>query len=165
MDHMPLVAVFILFDFVVHNPDHQETKTNLAFLDVAVGYFRRLEMVTRGASCRSTIAEFADIARNHVLNPQRAKNGPTIRWSIQQGARTVQRDWLHIDRNLHGSDNGQNEPARAAAPTQCTSIDAAHALEYPLSGSQMEVTSLQVWRPVEPITIGVEVFLLSSKLM
>ncbi|RSM04486.1 hypothetical protein CEP52_006795 [Fusarium oligoseptatum] len=37
--HMPIAAMFILFDFVVYNPGHVETKKNLSFLDIAAGYF------------------------------------------------------------------------------------------------------------------------------
>ncbi|KAB8227139.1 uncharacterized protein BDW43DRAFT_317095 [Aspergillus alliaceus] len=33
---LPLAALFILFNFVIHNPTHPETRNNLSLLDVAV---------------------------------------------------------------------------------------------------------------------------------
>ncbi|KAL1636658.1 hypothetical protein SLS58_009712 [Diplodia intermedia] len=63
---MPLSALFILFDFVVHNPVHPETNSNLALLDVAGGHFSHLEYVSRGTLPASLVAEFAHIARQYV---------------------------------------------------------------------------------------------------
>jgi hypothetical protein len=68
---IPLSALFILFDFVVHNPSHPETSTNLALLDVAGGYFSRLEYATGGSLPSSILSDFAHIARQFVrdINP------------------------------------------------------------------------------------------------
>ncbi|OJD30283.1 fungal specific transcription factor domain containing protein [Diplodia corticola] len=63
---MPLSALFILFDFVVHNPVHPETNNNLALLDIAGGHFSHLECVSRGTLPASLVAEFAHIARQYV---------------------------------------------------------------------------------------------------
>lgn len=65
---MPIVATFILFDFAVYNPCHAETKTNLAFLDVAAGYFTRLELVciSRGGPPGANLGDFATIARQYI---------------------------------------------------------------------------------------------------
>lgn len=63
---MPLSALFILFDFVVHNPMHQETNSNLALLDMAGGHFSNFEYVSRGTLPASLAAEFAHIARQYV---------------------------------------------------------------------------------------------------
>lgn len=69
---IPLSALFILFDFVVHNPSHPETSTNLALLDVAGGYFSRLEYATGGSLPSSILSDFAHIARQFVrdINPE-----------------------------------------------------------------------------------------------
>lgn len=68
---IPLSALFILFDFVVHNLSHPETSTNLALLDVAGGYFSRLEYATGGSLPSSILSDFAHIARQFVrdINP------------------------------------------------------------------------------------------------
>ncbi|KKY15470.1 putative fungal specific transcription factor [Diplodia seriata] len=63
---MPLSALFILFDFVVHNPVHPETNNNLALLDIAGGHFSHLEYVSNGTLPASLVAEFAHIARQYV---------------------------------------------------------------------------------------------------
>lgn len=70
---MPLVALFILFDFVVHNPAHAETRLNLAFLDVAAGHLSSLEVSSGGALPGSLLAEFAHIARQHVQDSAAVK--------------------------------------------------------------------------------------------
>lgn len=73
---MPLSALFILFDFVVHNPNHRETRSNLALLDVAAGYFSRLEYATGGSLPSSLLSDFAHIARQFVRDVQsRNSNG------------------------------------------------------------------------------------------
>ncbi|KAB8263595.1 hypothetical protein BDV32DRAFT_161759 [Aspergillus pseudonomiae] len=64
--HLPLSALFILFDLVIHNPTHPETASNLALLEVAGGHFSRLEYATGGSLPSSVLAEFAYIARNFV---------------------------------------------------------------------------------------------------
>jgi hypothetical protein len=63
---MPLVALFILFDIVVHNPTHSETKANLAMLDVASGHFALVEYASNGSLPSSLACEFAHIARQQV---------------------------------------------------------------------------------------------------
>jgi hypothetical protein len=71
---MPLTALFILFDFVIHNPTHHETKNNLALLDVVTGYFSRLEYATEGSLPSSILAEFSHIARQFVNEIQSSKS-------------------------------------------------------------------------------------------
>ncbi|KAI9834090.1 MAG: hypothetical protein M1819_003375 [Sarea resinae] len=70
---MPLSALFILFDLVVHNPTHPETNNNLALLDVASGHFSRLEYASSGSLPGSLVAEFAHIARQYVRDIQLAE--------------------------------------------------------------------------------------------
>jgi hypothetical protein len=63
---MPLCALFILFDLVVYNPTHAETRNNLALLDMAGGYFSRLEYAAGASLPSSILSEFADIAREYL---------------------------------------------------------------------------------------------------
>ncbi|KAJ5967677.1 fungal-specific transcription factor domain-containing protein [Penicillium viridicatum] len=63
---LPLAALFILFDFVVHNPTHPETRNNLALLDVAAGHFSLLDYKSGGFLPGSILTEFAHIARQFV---------------------------------------------------------------------------------------------------
>ena len=63
---MPLTALFILFDFVVHNPTHPDTKSNLPLLGIVAGYFCRVELASAGALQSSLLSEFAHIARDYV---------------------------------------------------------------------------------------------------
>ncbi|KAM0323341.1 hypothetical protein ACHAQA_008934 [Verticillium albo-atrum] len=67
---MPLCALFILFDFVIHNPLHRETRANLALLDTIAGYFSMVEFASKGALPGSMIPEFAQIAREYFIKVQ-----------------------------------------------------------------------------------------------
>ncbi|KAH8434126.1 fungal specific transcription factor domain-containing protein [Aspergillus melleus] len=79
--YLPLAALFILFEFVIHNPTHPETHINLSLLDVAAGHFGLLHYTSGGSLPSSMVAEFADIARQHVrdssssLDHQQPKTG------------------------------------------------------------------------------------------
>ncbi|OJZ82293.1 hypothetical protein ASPFODRAFT_64327 [Aspergillus luchuensis CBS 106.47] len=63
---LPLGALFILFDFVIHNPMHPETLNNLSLLDVAAGHFSLLEYKSGGFVPASLLTEFAHIARQYI---------------------------------------------------------------------------------------------------
>ncbi|CAG8215004.1 unnamed protein product [Penicillium nalgiovense] len=63
---LPLAALFILFDFVIHNPTHPETRNNLSLLDVAAGHFSLLDYKSGGFVPASLLTEFAHIARQYV---------------------------------------------------------------------------------------------------
>ncbi|KAL2848369.1 hypothetical protein BJY01DRAFT_211920 [Aspergillus pseudoustus] len=63
---MPLTALMILFDLVIHNPSHPETSLNLALLDIASGHFSRIEYSSSGALPGSLISEFAHLARQYI---------------------------------------------------------------------------------------------------
>ncbi|PYH69236.1 Zn(II)2Cys6 transcription factor [Aspergillus vadensis CBS 113365] len=63
---LPLGALFILFDFVIHNPMHPETPNNLSLLDVAAGHFSLLEYKSGGFVPASLLTEFAHIARQYI---------------------------------------------------------------------------------------------------
>jgi hypothetical protein len=64
----PLIALFICFDFVIHNPYHPETDSTLPFLDVAAGYFSRLEFTSNGSLPSSILSEFTFIARQYIAD-------------------------------------------------------------------------------------------------
>ena len=68
---MPITALFVLFDLVVHNPRHPEIWSNLALLDVAGGHFSRIQYASGGTLPGSLITEFAYIAREYVNNVHR----------------------------------------------------------------------------------------------
>ncbi|KAJ5817409.1 fungal-specific transcription factor domain-containing protein [Penicillium robsamsonii] len=85
---LPLAALFILFDFVVHNPTHPETRNNLSLLDVAAGHFSLLDYKSGGFLPASLLTEFAHIARQYVKDSGREQQkqpgelGPSITTSI-----------------------------------------------------------------------------------
>lgn len=75
---MPLTALFVLFEFVIHNPTHPETRSNVSLLDVAAGHFSHLEYASVGSMPTSCIAELAHIARTFVRNCETNYTGETV---------------------------------------------------------------------------------------
>ncbi|TQN67764.1 putative transcriptional regulatory protein [Colletotrichum shisoi] len=70
---IPITALFVLFDMVIHDPQLPGTASNLALLDMAAGHFSRIEFVSGGAVPGSLIAEFARIARDYVNEIQHSE--------------------------------------------------------------------------------------------
>jgi hypothetical protein len=66
--------MFILFDFVIHNPMHVETDTNLGLLDIAAGYYGRLQYATGGSFPSMLMSGFSHIATDFVRRT-RAESG------------------------------------------------------------------------------------------
>ncbi|KAF4976125.1 hypothetical protein FZEAL_7144 [Fusarium zealandicum] len=69
---MPLSALFILFDFIIHNPRHTRTEENLVLLDTVSRYFAIVDSISRGALPGSIISEFASIARQFVSSSRQS---------------------------------------------------------------------------------------------
>lgn len=61
-----MVAMFIVFDFVIQNPLHPKTKTNLSYLDIIAAHFARLDLVAEGSLHDAKVAEFTSIARLYI---------------------------------------------------------------------------------------------------
>lgn len=84
---MPLSAVFVLFDFVIHNPGHKQTECNLALLDQASEYFGQVDVASEGVLPGNIISSFAGIARQYILNLQ--GSGPTSNPEMHQGIQPI----------------------------------------------------------------------------
>ncbi|PLB50916.1 hypothetical protein P170DRAFT_406346 [Aspergillus steynii IBT 23096] len=68
---MPLAALFIVFDFVVHHPNHPETRQHLMLLDIVSGHFSLLEQRSRGTLPGGYLSYFSFIAKGYVENVER----------------------------------------------------------------------------------------------
>lgn len=77
---MPLSALFVLFDFIVQNPYHADTRANLTLLDIASGHFSQLEHVSAGSLPGNHLSEYAHIARRYVqeLPAPPSSDGPSM---------------------------------------------------------------------------------------
>ncbi|OAG37332.1 hypothetical protein AYO21_08409 [Fonsecaea monophora] len=72
---VPLSAFLSLFQLVINNPTHVQTQDNVTFLQVAAGYFRRLEYATKHVFPYSILPTLAALAQEFVQrlsNPQDA---------------------------------------------------------------------------------------------
>jgi hypothetical protein len=65
---VPVSALFLIFDFIIHNPTHSESIHNLPLLGVAVGYFCRLDYVSGGTLKLSFLTDIFQIAQTYVRN-------------------------------------------------------------------------------------------------
>ncbi|CEL04172.1 hypothetical protein ASPCAL05303 [Aspergillus calidoustus] len=72
---LPVSAVFILFDLVIHNPRHPESQANLLFLETAAGYFSLVDIASNNALPGSLMAEFPHIARQYYWDAQKPVEG------------------------------------------------------------------------------------------
>jgi hypothetical protein len=80
---IPLSAFLSLFHLVIDNPTHTETRDNLNFLDIAAGYFRRLEYVTRQDFPFSVLPKLASIAHEYVQTlPLTKDNGTSLQEAL-----------------------------------------------------------------------------------
>ncbi|KAM9875304.1 hypothetical protein VDGE_00668 [Verticillium dahliae] len=97
---IPIIGLFVVFDFVIHSPLHVNTPSHLALLDMAGGHFSRIEYRSQGYLPGSLISEFAHIARDYVNDAHqkqeaRATQAQTLPEIVnvpqpQQGAAQVQ---------------------------------------------------------------------------
>lgn len=69
--------MLILFDFVIHNPLHPETDVNLSYLELASGFFARLDYATEGFLPATQMSGFSQIAADFVRRI-RFQSGPAI---------------------------------------------------------------------------------------
>ena len=74
---LPLTALIVLFDLVVHNPRGPDTPSNLTLLDMGVGYFSRIDHTSGNTLPGSLVSEFGHIARDYVNDSQRRQHPPT----------------------------------------------------------------------------------------
>ncbi|CAH0021153.1 unnamed protein product [Clonostachys rhizophaga] len=67
---LPVSALFILFDFVLHNPHHRESRTNLVLMDQVAGYFSLIGFASNQALPGGLMPEFSQIAREYYAKAQ-----------------------------------------------------------------------------------------------
>ncbi|KAH6869509.1 fungal-specific transcription factor domain-containing protein [Thelonectria olida] len=79
---MPLSALFILFDFIIHNPRHPDTRANVVLLDIVSGHFSFLEHASAGSMPGNYLSEFAQIAKQYL---QELPEVPNDRANAQEG--------------------------------------------------------------------------------
>jgi hypothetical protein len=73
---MPLTALFVLFDQIIHNPALENARSCLALLESVAGYFSALEYTTNGYLPGSMLIQFASIAREFYSNYQSFQDNP-----------------------------------------------------------------------------------------
>ncbi|OAX81013.1 hypothetical protein ACJ72_04649 [Emergomyces africanus] len=76
---LPVSATFILFDLIIHNPFHRESRTNLSLLDSAAGYFALMGIASGNALPGSIMPEFTHIAREYFWKVQNQKGSVATR--------------------------------------------------------------------------------------
>jgi hypothetical protein len=86
---MPMVAMFIIFDFIIYNPLHTEARKNLAYLDIVSAHYARLDLASQGTLHDDVVAEFTSIARAYVNETSAARDNRTKDAAIGNGPNEV----------------------------------------------------------------------------
>ncbi|EGU73128.1 hypothetical protein FOXB_16363 [Fusarium oxysporum f. sp. conglutinans Fo5176] len=60
--NMPQAALFVLFDFIIEYPCHEETRKNLSYMQIATAYFMRLQYITGNMVFGTILTQFLQIA-------------------------------------------------------------------------------------------------------
>ncbi|OAG35510.1 hypothetical protein AYO21_10318 [Fonsecaea monophora] len=111
----PIVANFILFDLVVYNPEHSETKLNLMYLEIVTGFLRRVNLNSSNPMPSASFAELGVIARDFAT--QKVDRG--ARRQDARGNRGVHftgAPAAHYERNVDSSEAvGQGRPRNGMA--------------------------------------------------
>lgn len=114
---VPVIALFTLFELVIFNPKHHETRGNLALLDVAGGYFSRLEYASHGSLHSSLVSEFAYIAREYVNSLHKSAT-PATNSNIQPQTSPQGQESLPAPAMALPSPSVKGPPARVDAQQQ-----------------------------------------------
>jgi len=103
--HMPQAALFVLFDSIVDYPVHEETKNNLAYMQLVVSYFMRVAIATKERLYDTVSTEFWQIAtsfvedvRNGAIIPQ-----PNVNLTMQDSVLNDHTGLMPDDRDLTNS--------------------------------------------------------------
>jgi hypothetical protein len=105
-----MVAMFIIFDFVIYNPLHTDTRKNLAYLDIVSAHYARLDLASQGTLHDAVVAEFTSVARAYVNETSAARENRTKDTAIGNGPNEPMRA-------SHGSETAQQAPQPSALLT------------------------------------------------
>lgn len=141
---IPGSAMFILFDFVIHNPTHVEAESNLRLLDTAAGYFGRLQYATGGSFPSMTMSGFAHIATDYVRRFRIENSTPTSESELKprnnQVPTNVTAPTPLFDNSLASFPNMTNiefSAAQAAGPLYATQPEVSpEPLFYPIADGE-----------------------------
>ncbi|KAJ0423526.1 fungal-specific transcription factor domain-containing protein [Aspergillus carlsbadensis] len=128
---LPVSAVFILFDLVIHNPRHPESQANLILLETAAGYFSVVDLASSNALPGSLMAEFSHIARQYYWNAQQPQ-GSTSASSVGNAGMGVPIP-----------DNPDPNLASFPMPPPATGSTPPQDLEYPVPIDFESISDLQ----------------------
>ncbi|KAL4965485.1 transcription factor domain-containing protein [Aspergillus stella-maris] len=111
---IPLSAMFILFDFVVHHPNDPDIRGYLTLLDIVAGHFSQLDHASNGTIQSSYLSEFSHTARQYIQNEQnkqseQAPAPPVPSESQPPAADTMAPTMISGDSSIPTNDPGLSE--------------------------------------------------------
>ena len=100
---MPFTALFILFDQIIQDPNHEDTHGNLALLESVTGYFSALEYATNGYLPGSMLMPFASIARQFHSTSHASRGDNVSTENSDQGTTSEQSttEMLGVEPSTH----------------------------------------------------------------
>ncbi|KAG4254691.1 hypothetical protein FPRO03_14174 [Fusarium proliferatum] len=75
--HIPQSALFLLFDFIIENPCHEETQKDLSYMQMVASYFMRLQYATPDDADSALSTEFYQIASKFVEDVASSQSSET----------------------------------------------------------------------------------------
>ncbi|KAF9889631.1 hypothetical protein FE257_007139 [Aspergillus nanangensis] len=124
---MPLSALFIIFDFVVHHPHSPRSRQNLMLLDIVSGHFSLLEHASNGSLPAGYLRYFSHIAQQYIYSKDRrlvAPNNATGETPMdipsQRGTETEMNQGAATSVN---HDTPEQSSSIGGFDSQCTSSD------------------------------------------
>ncbi|KAL5343241.1 fungal-specific transcription factor domain-containing protein [Aspergillus crustosus] len=115
---IPLSALFILFDFVVHHPTDSDIRGCLTLLDIIAGHFSQLDHASNGAIQSSYLSGFSHMARQHVQSVQKR---PVVHDAPSHEIFAAQ--LLAADTSVTSLDNPLSQAGQLNDPTLMEGID------------------------------------------
>ncbi|RKL20918.1 hypothetical protein BFJ72_g14959 [Fusarium proliferatum] len=72
--HMPQSALFLLFDFIIENPYHEETQKDLSYMQMVASYFMRFQYATKDNADSTLSTELYQIASKFLEDVASSQN-------------------------------------------------------------------------------------------
>ncbi|EXK25803.1 hypothetical protein FOMG_17574 [Fusarium oxysporum f. sp. melonis 26406] len=88
--NMPQAALFVLFDFIIAHPCHDEARKNLSYMQIATSYFMRLQYATEDKVFGTVLTQFLQIATEFVQDTYAASINRPGAFENPQGSELCQ---------------------------------------------------------------------------
>ncbi|OJD10494.1 hypothetical protein AJ78_08514 [Emergomyces pasteurianus Ep9510] len=157
---LPGSATFILFDLIIHNPFHRESRTNLSLLDSAAGYFALMGIASDNALPGNIMLEFTHIAREYFWKVQHQKGSVASRQQSAARVPSTESKVVQLPPAVIHADMDVQKPYLTQDPDYSleslipTSPDSSSGMQNDGGGSQTDSDYLEYPTPIAFDTVS-----------